>query len=152
MARELTKEELERIDLYLNRGYELKTEIDDNIEILQHLNEIKNSLPGGASGEGISKSRSTNAYYTSPADTATDIENEIKQQNRELEKLYAELIISIKKVKDSNSKSLLTKRYLLFKKWETIAEEMDYSVRNIFELRKKALSDYNEINHCIELQ
>ena len=42
---------------------------------------------------------------------------------------------------------MLSKRYLLMKTWEQIAEEMDYSVVQIHRIHKKALEIFKVPKH-----
>ena len=46
----------------------------------------------------------------------------------------------INRVPDDTQREVLTRRYLLYQKWEYIAVEMNYNIKWIFKLHGKALS------------
>ena len=50
------------------------------------------------------------------------------------------LFIDTEKVEDINCYDLLYKRYVLYKTWEEIAVDMNYSIRKIYYLHGEALS------------
>ena len=71
---------------------------------------------------------------------------------RELDKWVDELIIKkkeirnvIEKVDDVKCYDLLYKRYLLYKKWEEIALDMNYTTMGIWKMHGRALKKVEEI-------
>lgn len=70
--------------------------------------------------------------------------------NAEIDSLTAkrhEIEQAVNAVTDEVQREVLTRRYLLYQKWETIAEEMNYSIQHIFRLHSLALKNMrvNEI-------
>lgn len=62
--------------------------------------------------------------------------------NREIDELTAkrqEIELTVNAVPDEVQREVITRRYLLYQKWEIIAEEMCYSVQHIFRLHGAAL-------------
>lgn len=67
------------------------------------------------------------------------LEQDIKDTQQEYDALIATMERCIKAVDDADDRDLLTKRYLEFKSWNTIAAEMFISKRKAYYLHNKAL-------------
>ena len=67
------------------------------------------------------------------------LEQEIQETQAEYDALIANMERCIKAVDDADDRDLLTKRYLEFKSWNTIAAEMFISKRKAYYLHNKAL-------------
>ena len=67
------------------------------------------------------------------------LEQDIKDTQQEYDALIADMERRIKVVDDADDRDLLTKRYLEFKSWNTIAAEMFISKRKAYYLHNKAL-------------
>ena len=67
------------------------------------------------------------------------LEQDIKDTQQEYDALIADMERRIKAVDDADDRDLLTKRYLEFKSWNTIAAEMFISKRKAYYLHNKAL-------------
>ena len=67
------------------------------------------------------------------------LEQDIKDTQQEYDALIADIERRIKAVDDADDRDLLTKRYLEFKSWNTIAAEMFISKRKAYYLHNKAL-------------
>lgn len=68
-----------------------------------------------------------------------EIENEIKKEMAELISLKGQIRRIISGVSNMEYRSLLERRYLAYKTWEEIADELGYTVRHIHRLHGKAL-------------
>ena len=68
-----------------------------------------------------------------------EIENDIKKEMAELIRLKGEIRRTINEVGNIEYRSLLERRYLAYKTWEEIADELGYTVRHIHRLHGKAL-------------
>ena len=68
---------------------------------------------------------------------------EYEQRVAELRALYVEKYIEIDKairsVQSLTQREVLERRYLLYQKWQQIADEMNYSIQNIYILHGKGL-------------
>ena len=67
------------------------------------------------------------------------LEQDIKDTQQEYDALIADMERRIKAIDDADDRDLLTKRYLEFKSWDTIAAEMFISKRKAYYLHNKAL-------------
>lgn len=76
-------------------------------------------------------------------EAATKLRRQAKAVNAKIEEYLAlrrRIQAAIDVIDRDECKMLLTRRYLLGEKWETIAEEMHFSRAHIFRLRKQALA------------
>lgn len=68
---------------------------------------------------------------------------EYEKKAEELKAIYIAKYIEIEKViasvEDTVLREVLERRYLLYQKWEQIAEEMHYSTQNVYRLHGEAL-------------
>jgi len=67
------------------------------------------------------------------------LEQDIKDTQQEYDAQIADMERRIKAIDDADDRDLLTKRYLEFKSWDTIAAEMFISKRKAYYLHNKAL-------------
>jgi len=68
------------------------------------------------------------------------LEQEVKAIQQEYDILVADMQNRIQQIDNADARDLLTKRYLEFKPWKTIADEMYVSVRTVYTLRDKAVA------------
>ena len=97
----------------------------------------------GMNGSGISNMpRTVSPDHSKLEGTVFKImalEQDIKDTQQEYDALIADMERRIKAVDDADDRDLLTKRYLEFKSWNTIAAEMFISKRKAYYLHNKAL-------------
>lgn len=97
----------------------------------------------GMNGSGISNMpRTVSPDHSKMEGTVFKImalEQDIKDTQQEYDALIADMERRIKAIDDANDRDLLTKRYLEFKSWDTIAAEMFISKRKAYYLHNKAL-------------
>ena len=97
----------------------------------------------GMNGSGISNMpRTVSPDHSKMEGTVFKImalEQDIKDTQQEYDALIADMERRIKAVDDADDRGLLTKRYLEFKSWDTIAAEMFISKRKAYYLHNKAL-------------
>lgn len=97
----------------------------------------------GMNGSGISNMpRTVSPDHSKMEGTVFKImalEQDIKDTQQEYDALIADMERRIKAVDDADDRDLLTKRYLEFKSWNTIAAEMFISKRKAYYLHNKAL-------------
>ena len=125
---------------YLRQGYKLNERIRDKQERLARFKELAVSI--GAidySKDRVQGGSGSNAPFENQVVKIVDLEAEIEQDILELCKLQVEISNAIDDVEDVNCSLVLSKRYLLMKTWENIAEEMNYSVMQIHRLHAKGL-------------
>ena len=97
----------------------------------------------GMNGSGISNMpRTVSPDHSKMEGTVFKImalEQDIKDTQQEYDALIADMDRRIKAIDDADDRDLLTKRYLEFKSWDTIAAEMFISKRKAYYLHNKAL-------------
>lgn len=97
----------------------------------------------GMNGSGISNMpRTVSPDHSKMEGTVFKImalEQDIKDTQQEYDALIADMERRIKAIDDADDHDLLTKRYLEFKSWDTIAAEMFISKRKAYYLHNKAL-------------
>lgn len=74
-----------------------------------------------------------------------DLEHEINADIDSLVDLKAEMIGKIKKIPSVEHQMLLEFRYICFKPWDSIAEDMSFSLQHIFRLHNAALQEFSKI-------
>lgn len=131
---------------WLNRGYKLDTEIDALLEE-QRMAWVK------ATGTTVintddkvqtSKQNTTENRFISYLAYSALIDTRID----ELYSVKNEISQAIESVDDAVLRTLLMLRYIRFYTWEQIAEKMNYDVRYIYKLHRKALQFVkNKIGH-----
>lgn len=68
------------------------------------------------------------------------LEKEIRVAEKELKNLKSDFQAAISVITDTEYHDILTKRYLEFKDWSTIAKEMGYSEPSCYRLHREALA------------
>ena len=114
--------------------------IQDKQERLAQFKELATSI--GAmdySKDRVQGGNGTDAPFESQVIKAVDLEAEIAEDIKKLCELQIEISNTIDAVEDVNCSLVLSKRYLLMKDWDKIAEEMSYSKKHIHRLHKKGL-------------
>lgn len=135
-------ERIKITDRYLNMAYAVNQRIKNKTDQLEILNSMVYAITPTING--LPKSTlDDNSHHI---DKLIDLQNEI---NNEIDKLidcknYVAEIINA--VDEGVYRDLLEKRYLCFKPWKQIADEINYCPRHIYRLRRLALiSAYNVI-------
>lgn len=70
-----------------------------------------------------------------------ELEERLNREIDELTEKRQEIEQAVNAVPDEVQREILTRRYLLYQKWEVIAEEMCYSERRIFQIHGNALKN-----------
>lgn len=68
-----------------------------------------------------------------------ELEERLNKEIGGLVEKRQEIEQAVNAVPDGIQRELLTRRYLLYQKWEVVAEEMNYSLQHIFRLHNLAL-------------
>lgn len=124
---------------YLSQVYYLDKMIDAKLEQQQRLKDLATRVSPTLSHDKVKGGRIENRtedYICKWIDLEKEINGDIDQ----LIDLKREIEQVIYKVQEPKHKLLLTLRYLNCKKWEDIADEMNFKdVRWVYQLHKKAL-------------
>jgi DNA-directed RNA polymerase specialized sigma subunit len=74
-----------------------------------------------------------------------NLEDEINADIGMLVELKREIVRVVRRVENPSCHTLLSLRYLCFKTWEQIAEEMNYSVQHVHRIHGAALEAVDSI-------
>ncbi len=124
---------------YLSQAYRIDQRIDSKLEQITSLRELLTKTSNGLSDMpgSLNRDRSRVEEYVVKI---VDMEKELDDDIDRLVSLKADIMHTIKKVEDSECQMLLEDRYLRFLTWEAIADNMGYTVRNVYILHGKALN------------
>lgn len=129
---------------YLSQYKHLDAEIKLKEEQKKRLEELAESISSviDPRGTGISDKVGWTAAKL------VDIENEIRAMIDRLIALKSEIEKSIGAVEDIKLRRILTLRYINGHTFEQIAEEMDYSLRQVLRKHKAALKKFENVIEC----
>ena len=125
---------------YLKQAYRLNERIKDKEDRLNDLKEMYTST--GAidySKDRVQTSTSADAGFTKQVNQIADLESELVCDIEKLKMLKIELNHAIENVPDVDCSLVLSKRYILMKTWEQIAEEMGYSLTQIHRIHNRGI-------------
>ena len=123
---------------YLNQAYWLDRRIDSKLEQLSSLKAMATKTTSAMSDEVVSSTRNVHSMQDVIA-KIVDMQTEINMDIDRLVDLKSEIMHVIKEVKNPEHQTLLELRYLCFKSWEYVAEQMGYNVRHIYRLHDEAV-------------
>lgn len=130
---------------YLQEIWHLDTLIAAKISQRKTLWELATSV-GGGFGDGSSHSGGSNDRMGKIMAKYVDLDREIADT---MEKLYTrqnEAIAIFARIDERTYVKLLTKRYIEYKSWQEIADDMGYnSVRGIVKAHGKALQAFEKV-------
>ena len=125
---------------YLSQAYQLDQRINAKLEQVSNLWALATKATSTISD--MPRSASTNCQRMENTFLKiVDLEQEINGDVDKLVDLKAEITHAIKAVSVPEYQLLLEMRYLCFKRWEDIAEAMNYNINNLFKLHRKALKE-----------
>lgn len=129
---------------YLNQARHLDTQINSKLSQIESLNALATKCTATLTD----MPRSQNSGTSKMEDTIMKIitlQEEINSDIDRLVDLKKEIMNVIKKVENSEYRTLLENRYLAFLSWEKIAVEMKYSIQQVYRKRGEALKKIDEI-------
>ena len=124
---------------YLNQAFKLDQQINSKLEQLEVLRSMTQKITVSYGGETVTHSRN----LTSLQDTVVRMMEAEEAINKEIDKLVdlkMEIGTLISKVKHTDYRLILEKRYLSFRSWEQIAADMHYSLRWLHTMHGRALN------------
>jgi DNA-directed RNA polymerase specialized sigma subunit len=92
------------------------------------------------SKDRVQTSQNNEASFANIIANLDETEQQLNDDVLKLCILQREISQAIDAVDDVDCSLVLSKRYLLMKDWEQIADEMGYGIRQIFRIHKKALN------------
>lgn len=72
------------------------------------------------------------------------LKEEIQEETETYIRKRKEILNTVEKLNNANEIKVLYKRYFEFKKWEAIAEEYNYTIRQIHNIHGRALQHLND--------
>lgn len=129
---------------YLSQAHYIDQRINSKIEQVASLRNLTTKATATLTDMPGSASRNNHSMEDIIV-KMVDLENEINEDIDCLVDLKVEIISLIKRVENPEHRTLLELRYLCFKTWEQIAIEMEYDLRWIYRMHKKALADVKSV-------
>ena len=123
---------------YLNQAYWLDRRIDSKLEQLSALKEMATKTTNIMNDDVVSHSRNLHSLQD-VISKIIDMQAEINNDIDHLVNLKQEIMQVIKEVQNPEHQILLEQRYLCFKSWESVAEELGYNVRHVYRLHDEAV-------------
>ena len=120
---------------YLRQIYRLDRRIELDRRKIEKLRAVLDyKPPSGGSGSGSSADRIPDTLAK-----IIEYEEQTKRLTKRYIELYNEIEKAIKNIQSPTCREVLERRYLLYQKWTDIADEMHYSLENVYKLHGKAL-------------
>ena len=127
---------------FLQKAYRLAEEMDINQEELNRLTELSTMLKGlDYSQTKIQTSGSGNAAFVNKVNELADIKEKINAKLRELKELRNSIWKAIYTLDNTEERLVCLYRYLKFYDWETVADKMHLSLRQVYRVHGFALKN-----------
>ncbi len=131
---------------WLNRGWKLNNEINQLLEAKRKAFELATKAATGTAEERVQTTK-TNTSENRMIRLA-DYDIEIDRQIDKLVAIKHEILTAISAVEDPTCRALLVARYINFKTWEDIAEDIDKSERWVrTNIHQRALKKMESVIH-----
>ena len=130
---------------YLQQAFLLNQKINDKLEELGRLRALSTSI--GAADTSQEKI-STGKVSDIVGNTVPRIIELNSKINADIDKCCdkkQQIEKHIEKIKNNNYRLILLKRYIHFKEWEDICNDLGYSYRHITRLHSEALQEFRKI-------
>ena len=132
---------------YLMRAYRIDNRINSKIEQIAALNDLATRATSNISDMPGSPNRNIHKLEDAIV-RIVDLQNEIGSDVNSLLEIKSQIVESIKQVTDPEGQVVLEERYLCYAKWEDIASELGYTVRQIFRVHDAALKEIAVPESC----
>lgn len=127
---------------FLQKAYRLAEEIEINQEELNRLTELSTMLKGlDYSQTKIQTSGSGDAAFVNKVNELVDIKEKINAKLIELKELRNSIWKAIYTLDNTEERLVCLYRYLKFYDWETVADKMHLSLRQIYRVHGFALKN-----------
>ena len=126
---------------YLSKLYRLNNFINSNLEELKRLRELSVSLPAMNYDKERVKGGTDEDKLQNAVCDIIELEEKIKSEIDEFVKVENEIREVINRQEDVDERLLLRLRYIEFNTFEQISIKMNYSLRQIWRIHKKALKN-----------
>ena len=127
---------------FLQKAYRLAEEIEINQEELNRLTELSTMLKGlDYSQTKIQTSGSGDASFVNKVADLADIKEKINAKLMELKELRNSIWKAIYTLDNTEERLVCLYRYLKFYDWETVADKMHLSLRQVYRVHGFALKN-----------
>ena len=127
---------------FLQKAYRLAEEIEINQEELNRLTELSTMLKGlDYSQTKIQTSGSSDAAFVNKVNELADIKEKINAKLMELKELRNSIWKAIYTLVNTEERLVCLYRYLKFYDWETVADKMHLSLRQVYRVHGFALKN-----------
>ena len=127
---------------FLQKAYRLAEEIEINQEELNRLTELSTMLKGlDYSQTKIQTSGSGDAAFVNKVADLADIKEKINAKLMELKELRNSIWKAIYTLDNTEERLVCLYRYLKFYDWETVADKMHLSLRQVYRVHGFALKN-----------
>ena len=127
---------------FLQKAYRLAEEIEINQEELNRLTELSTMLKGlDYSQTKIQTSGSSDAAFVNKVNEIADIKEKINAKLMELKELRNSIWKAIYTLDNTEERLVCLYRYLKFYDWETVADKMHLSLRQVYRVHGFALKN-----------
>lgn len=133
-----------RTEEYLNQARHLDTQINSKLSQIESLSTLATKCTATLTDMPGNKNNGTSKMEDTILKIIT-LQEEINSDIDVLVDLKKEIMTIIKKIENSEYRTLLENRYLSFLSWEKIAVEMKYSIQQVYRKRTEALKKIEEI-------
>lgn len=123
---------------YLSQAYRIDQRINSKLEQVASLRALAAKAAATLSDAPQGGSRNVRAMEDTIV-KIVDLESGISEDIQTLVDLKGEIVGVIKRISNPEYQTLLELRYLCFHSWEKVAVEMDYDLRYMHKLHRKAL-------------
>lgn len=124
---------------FLNQAYRLREYIAVQEEQLSHLRDRADQIIPKPDITGVHKNNSYGEGVEKILCQIVDLEAEITEDIGKMVEAMKQIKTAIATVDDVTLRILLEMRYLNFKTWEDIADELYYSKRSVYRLYNQAI-------------
>jgi len=124
---------------YLRQAYRLNELINSDIQELEQLKALSRSISSPNLSGMPSDSRKQEAPFVNAIMKIVDLEKVIDAEIDRFVDLKKEIRTVISSVEDNSQQLCLKLRYLQFLKWESVAAEMDLSLKQVHRIHNEAL-------------
>ena len=124
---------------YLRQAYRLNELIDSDLKELEQLKVLATSISSPNLSGMPSSSKKQEAPFVNVIMKIVDLEKVIDAEIDRFVDLKKEIRTVISNVEDNSQQLCLKLRYLQFLKWESVAAEMDLSLKQVHRIHNEAL-------------
>ena len=120
----------------MNELFDLRNKIRCRLEEIERLRDLADSLPSAdPSKEYITGGKTVQCKFAAVVDKIVDLESEIAEEIETYTRMEREMREYIKSIDNPRHRDFLWYKYICFLTMEQIAEKMDLSTRQIYNIQ-----------------